>query len=82
LEYQQLLRDPHIHCRADLARHLGVSRAWVSQVMAVLDGPGPLMDTLRQAEAAGRPVRMGVWRQVEGLPAGEAVQQLREWGYS
>jgi hypothetical protein len=55
LEYQWLLRDRHIHSRADLARHLGVSRAWVTQVMAVLDVPGPLMDTLRRGEGqAGR----------------------------
>lgn len=81
-EYQGLLGQPGIATRADLARHFGVSRARVTQALAVLDVPGPLMDTLRAAEARGRPVTEGVWRKIRGLPESEVLGRLREWGYS
>lgn len=78
---QARLREPGVGNRAGLARTLGVSRAYVSQSMAVLDVPGRLMDTLDRAEAAGKPVTEGVWRKVKGLSEDEAIGRLREKGY-
>ena len=81
LEMQRRLREPGVGNRAGLARTLGVSRAHISQSMAVLDVPGRLMDTLVRAEEAGRPVTVGAWRKVKGLPEEAAIGKLREMGY-
>ena len=61
VEMQRRLREPGVGNRAGLARTLGVSRAHISQSMAVLDVPGRLMDTLVRAEKSGRPVTVGAW---------------------
>lgn len=82
LDLQARIGRGGIHTRADLAAALGVSRARVTQMLAVLAVPGPVMDILRRAEAAGRPVTEGGWRKVKGLPADEAVRRLRELGYA
>lgn len=81
LELDGLLGRPGIATRADLARHLGVSRARVTQALAVLAVPAPLMDTLRRAEADGQPVTEGVWQKIKALPGDQAVGRLRELGY-
>ena len=81
-QFQALLHSPGIESRADLARHLGVSRAWVTIVLGVLDVPGPLMDVLLHAEAAGNPVTEPEWRKVKRFPAGESVGRLRGMGYA
>lgn len=36
LRYQRLLNDPFIHSQLDIARELGITRARISQVMALL----------------------------------------------
>ena len=69
------------HSRASLARSLGVSRAWVTQALAVLTVPTFLRDSLRQAAADGRPVGEGVWRRIKGLDLPDALWHLQEWGY-
>jgi hypothetical protein len=81
LEMQRRLREPGVGNRAGLARTLGVSRAHISQSLAVLDVPGRLMDTLVRAEEAGKPVTVGAWRKVKGLPEEAAIGKLREMGY-
>ncbi|MEN9786180.1 MAG: KorB domain [Pseudomonadota bacterium] len=76
----------HLHrtgaTRADLARRLGVSRAWITQGMAILDVPAPVMDAMRRREAEGRPVTNGVWKQVKGRPPQEAVDVLVLMGHA
>ena len=81
VDMQRRLREPGVGNRAGLARTLGVSRAHISQSMAVLDVPGRLMDTLVRAEKSGRPVTVGAWRKVKGLPEEAAIGKLREMGY-
>ena len=81
LEMQRRLREPGVGSRAGLARTLDVSRSYITQSMAVLDVPGRLMDTLVRAEKAGRPVTVGAWRKVKGLPEEAAIGKLREMGY-
>ena len=81
LEMQRRLREPGICNRAGLARELGVSRSYITQSLAVLDVPGRLMDALRRAEGAGRPVTVGAWRTVKGLSEEAAIGKLREMGY-
>ena len=81
LELERRIGQDGIATRADLARELGVSRARVTQLLSVLGVPGPLMNTLRRAEALGRPVTEPVWRKIKALPAEEATQWLHEWGY-
>ena len=82
LEWEAMLGSPGIETRADLARHLGVSRARVTQALAVLTVPGLLMNTLIQAEARGEPVTEGEWRRVKGLGEDEAIRVLRVGGYA
>ena len=79
-EWEAMLGSPGIETRADLARHLGVSRARVTQALAVLTVPGLLMNTLIQAEARGEPVTEGEWRRVKGLPEQEAIRVLHVGG--
>jgi hypothetical protein len=81
LAMQRRLREPGVGNRAGLARTLGVSRAHISQSMAVLDVPARLMDTLVRAEESGRPVTVRAWRKVKGLPEEAAIGKLREMGY-
>ncbi len=81
LDMQVLLRQPGMGRRADLARAQGVSRAHVSQSLAVLGVPPPLMESLLRAEQAGRPVTLADWRRVKGLAAEEALLCLRRLGY-
>jgi len=78
LRYQAMLADPTIRNRADLARRLGVSRAFVTQAMAILDAPPDLVRAMREADAAGRLVTQGVWRTVSRLPPLAAVALLCE----
>lgn len=67
-----------IRTRADLARHLGVSRARVTQALAVLNVPDLLLNTLRRAEVAGTPLTESEWRKIKGLPAERVASLLEE----
>jgi hypothetical protein len=78
---QRRLREAGVGNRAGLARTLGLSRAHISQSMDVLDVPGRLMGTLGRAEEAGKPVTVGAWSKVKGLPEEAAIGKLREIGY-
>ncbi len=78
--WESMLGTPGIETRADLARQLGVSRARVTQALAVLTVPARLMNTLQRAEARGRPVTERTWRRVKGLREDEAIRVLREGG--
>ena len=80
--WESMLGTPGIETRADLARQLGVSRARVTQALAVLTVPGRLMNTLQQAEARGRPVTERTWRRVKGLREDESIRVLREGGHA
>ena len=80
--WESMFGTPGIETRADLARQLGVSRARVTQALAVLTVPARLMNTLQQAEARGRPVTERTWRRVKGLREDEAIRVLREGGYA
>jgi len=82
LAWEAMLGTRGIETRADLARQLGVSRARVTQALAVLTVPARLMNTLQQAEARGRPVTERTWRRVKGLREDEAIRVLREGGYA
>ena len=62
--WSKLIGQPGITNRADLAAHLGISRARVSQVLTVLDVPALEQDMLATAEAAGRPVTERTWRRI------------------
>ncbi len=69
-----------IRSRADLAAHLGVSRARVTQALAVLGVPTQLMSALDQAETDGAGVTEADWRRIKDLSAGQAVEYLRGRG--
>ena len=47
-EWQCMLRRPGTTTRADLARTLDVSRAWITQGMAILDAPPQVLDAMRR----------------------------------
>ena len=76
-----MLDGDHVKTRADLARHLGVSRARVTQALNVLTVPGPVMERLRRAEEAKRPVMERTWRAIRGRPVEDALALLRERGF-
>ena len=80
--FGRLLKKPGIGSRAELARQMGVSRAHVSQGLAVLGVFPVFMESLLRAEQAGRPVTLVDWRRVKGLEAEEALICLCRMGYS
>jgi hypothetical protein len=65
-----------IKTRADLARHLGVSRARVSRVLAVHSVHADVREVLRAAEERGRPLQESGWRRIKGLQRQQALQIL------
>lgn len=71
-----------IKTRSDLARHLGVSRARVSQVLAVHSVHADVREVLRAAEKRGHPLRESGWRRIKGLQRQQALQILGEVGVS
>jgi hypothetical protein len=75
-EWQCMLRRPGTTTRADLARTLGVSRAWITQGMAILDAPPQVLDAMRRREAQGQPVTNGLWKRVAGMRVEDAVREL------
>jgi len=75
-EWQCMLRRPGTNTRADLARYLGVSRAWITQGMAVLDAPPQVLDAMRRREAQGHPVTNGLWKRVAGMGVEDALREL------
>lgn len=67
---------PGVHTRADLAAHLGVSRARVTQALAPLSvGPG-LLAAMEAAEARGALITNKLWRELSGLNEREALAAL------
>ena len=71
-----------ISTRAELARHLGCSRARVSQVLTVLDVPAFLKKALERAEAQGKGLSEGEWKKIKGLEVEEALGWMAERGGS
>ena len=80
-EWGALLDAGVVKNQSALARHLGVSRARVSEVLAVRGVHGDLRQTLLRAEDTERPVTDRVWRKVRRLPPASALALLREWGF-
>jgi hypothetical protein len=67
LSFQARVADREIGSRAELARRLGVSRAFISQAMAVLDAPPSVLEVIRGFEATGKPLTEGAWRRIRHL---------------
>ena len=67
-----------ISTRAELARHLGCSRARVSQVLTVLDVPAFLKKALECAEAQGKGLSEAEWKKIKGLGETEVQTWMRE----
>lgn len=63
--------------RAELARHLGVSRARVTQVLAVLSVRRDVKEALLRAEDERGRLPERLWRQAAGL----RLDELKEWGF-
>lgn len=77
-EWSALIDGRGIQNRADLAAHLGVSRARVTQALAVLAVPAQLMNALDRAEAAGAGVTERDWRRIMVLDVARAVDVVGE----
>ncbi len=69
-------RLPGVHNRADLAAHLGVSRARVTQALAPLAVGARLLAAMEDAEAQGVLITNKLWRELSGLPEREALAAL------
>jgi hypothetical protein len=65
-----------VSTRADLAAHLGVTRAMVTQSLAVLAASPPVLAAIESADAAGHVVTEGVWRRIRHLPPEAALYTL------
>jgi len=76
-----MIDGEQVRTRADLARHLDVSRARVTQALTVLTVPGPVKERLRRAETRGRPVTERLWREIRGRPVDDALALLYERGF-
>ena len=73
LVYREALLDPAIANRAGLARRLGVSRAHITQAMAILDAPAEVLAAAERAERTGRAVTEGLWRRVRAVDSAAGV---------
>ena len=71
-----LLEGGAVTSRAELARHLGVSRARVTQVLAVLSVRSDVKEALLRAEEERGRLPERLWRQAAKL----RVHELQEWG--
>ena len=80
-EWGAILDSGVVKNQSGLARHLGVSRARVSEVLAVRSVHGPLRELLLRAENSDQPVTDRAWRKVRRLPPQQAVALLRERGF-
>jgi hypothetical protein len=60
----------------DLPRYLGVSRAWITQGMAVLDAPPQVLDAMRRRAPHGYPVTNGLWKRVARMGVEDALREL------
>ena len=69
-------RLPGVHNRADLAAHLGVSRARVTQALAPLAVSPGLLAAMEAAEARGALITNKLWRELSGLNEREALAAL------
>ena len=76
-EWEALIgRLPGVHNRADLAAHLGVTRARVTQALAPLGAGARLLAAMDAAEERGAIITNGVWKELAGLPEREALAAL------
>ena len=73
LAFRDAIADPAIGNRAGLARRLGVSRARVTQAMAILEAPAEVLAAAERAERTGRAVTEGVWRRVRAVDPAAGV---------
>ena len=67
LAFREAIADPAIGNRAGLARRLGVSRAHITQAMAILEAPAEVLAAIERAERGGRVVTEGLWRGVRAV---------------
>lgn len=65
-----------IATRADLAAHLGVSRAHVTQTLSPLDAPDAVRAALEACEERGVVVGTAMWRRVRAMRTADAVAWL------
>lgn len=76
-EWEALIgRLPGVHNRADLAAHLGVSRARVTQALAPLAVGARLLAAMEEAEARGALITNKLWRELSALNEREALAAL------
>ena len=76
-EWEALIgRLPGVHNRADLAAHLGVTRARVTQALAPLAVGARLLAAMESAEARGALITNKLWRELSGLNEREALAAL------
>lgn len=73
LAFREAIADPAVANRAGLARRLGVSRAHITQAMAILDAPAEVLAAIEGAERAGRVVTEGLWRRLRALDPAAAL---------
>jgi DNA-binding transcriptional regulator YdaS (Cro superfamily) len=73
LSFQARVADREIGSRAELARRLGVSRAHITQAMAILDAPAEVVAAIERAEQCGRVVTEGVWRRLLVVDEADAL---------
>ena len=79
-EWQALLSTPEINSRADLARHLGLSRARVTQVLVVYDVPVSVREAVVKWEGEGKWLSGRKWLILYRLGELEGMERLRGWG--
>ena len=76
-EWEALIgRLPGVHNRADLAAHLGVTRARVTQALAPLAVGPRLLAAMEATEARGALITNKLWRELSGLNEREALAAL------
>ena len=67
LAFRDAIADPAVGNRAGLARQLGVSRAHITQAMAILDAQPELLVAIETADRAGHVVGEGLWRRLRAV---------------
>ena len=79
LQYKDMLDSGFVGSQADLARHLGVSRAKVTQMLNLLKLEGRIQEFMFELEETD--TRLGVLteRRLRRLVQVDAVEQQRLW---